>query len=498
MKRGAAVIPFVMTICLMAGIWAGDWLEVVNWEMWFMATPLFLGLLFCVLYAKKYLIYLISFCVPLSLSRSLPGGISLQIPAELLVGMLALIFLVYAFWRNDLISKKFVTHPVSLWISLDLALGLLAVINSELPFVSLKRWSLKLAFALVFFFMLGNWFSERKDYWKVILIWCAGMAIVVIHTLWQHAQYRFGIPYSPAMPRPFFDDHTIYGANLALFLPVLGLILLKGWKQISFVWRGVWMGAISLFSAGIFFSFSRAVWLSLMVTLIFMGVWQLSLKIPWNLSRRIIALVFVGMLIVIGASQGINWVKQNRAQSVDTSTLEHLTSAANIQTNTSNRERINRWLCAIRLFEERPLLGWGPGTYQHVYGPFQKLEEMTRISTYQGDRGNAHSEYLTYLSESGAMGLLGFLGLIITLFYRSIRAYRRLDAHTQTLILGLLAGLMTFLWHGFFNSFLDQAKIAGVFYLFLSILVWVDSENDFVWLKVHIKKNAEAQRTQRY
>ena len=180
------------------------------------------------------------------------------------------------------------------------------------------------------------------------------------------------------------------------------------------------------------------------------------------------------IVVVLGVMMTESWIKNNRAQSVDGSALEHLSSSVNIQTNTSNLERMNRWLCSIRLFQERPVLGWGPGTYQHVYGPFQKPEEMTRISTYEGNMGNAHSEYLTYLSELGILGLIGFLGLIFTIFHTAISAYRRADSKQKIWLLGLLSGLITFLFHSLVNSFLDQVKIAGLFYGFLAIIVRID------------------------
>ena len=81
---------------------------------------------------------------------------------------------------------------------------------------------------------------------------------------------------------------------------------------------------------------------------------------------------------------------------------------SNITTDASNLERINRWKSALRLFAERPTLGWGPGTYQFEYASYQNYYEKTIISTNSGNKGNAHSEYLSILAESGWPGLLVF------------------------------------------------------------------------------------------
>jgi putative inorganic carbon (hco3(-)) transporter len=104
---------------------------------------------------------------------------------------------------------------------------------------------------------------------------------------------------------------------------------------------------------------------------------------------------------------------------------QHLRSSANISTDQSNLERINRWKCALRMFAEKPHLGWGPGTYQFQYAPFQKASERTAISTDFGDAGNAHSEYLGALSETGWPGALIFLSITLTAVITGIRCWYR-------------------------------------------------------------------------
>ena len=86
--------------------------------------------------------------------------------------------------------------------------------------------------------------------------------------------------------------------------------------------------------------------------------------------------------------------------------LSTFNPSTNISTDASNLERINRWQAAIRMYEDHPVLGFGPGTYQFEYAPYQMSQEKTAISTNAGDRGNAHSEYIGPLSEEGLPGML--------------------------------------------------------------------------------------------
>ena len=98
-------------------------------------------------------------------------------------------------------------------------------------------------------------------------------------------------------------------------------------------------------------------------------------------------------------------LQRNKQDSSDNLT-EHVESISNVSSDDSNLERLNRWNCAVSLFKERPITGWGPGTYQFVYAPYQEAKYRTTISTNNGDGGNAHSEYLGPLAEQGVPGLL--------------------------------------------------------------------------------------------
>jgi O-antigen ligase len=115
------------------------------------------------------------------------------------------------------------------------------------------------------------------------------------------------------------------------------------------------------------------------------------------------------------------------------------------------------------MFEQRPIFGFGPGTYAFEYAPFQEPENLTIISTNFGDMGNAHSEYLGVLSEMGVFGLITFLGIVVAIFYSSISLYHQFpvsDKKNRTLVMGMIIALTTYFSHSFLNNFLDTDKAA--------------------------------------
>ena len=138
---------------------------------------------------------------------------------------------------------------------------------------------------------------------------------------------------------------------------------------------------------------------------------------------------------------------------------EHIESMANISSDASNMERINRWKCAIRMFKEKPIVGWGPGTYKFQYAPFQFSYDRTQISTNFGEIGNAHSEYLSALSETGIIGMLSFMLIVFMAFRTGYRVYHQSKSkEIKQFSLYLTLGLSTYFIHGVLNNFLDTDK----------------------------------------
>jgi O-antigen ligase len=163
--------------------------------------------------------------------------------------------------------------------------------------------------------------------------------------------------------------------------------------------------------------------------------------------------------------------RQDASQDFD----KHIESISNISTDASNLERINRWNAAFRMFEERPIFGWGPGTYSFEYAPFQHAHEKTIISTNMGDKGNAHSEYIGPLCESGVMGALTFIAIIICVLSTGFRLYYTIkDKETKNLVLVMLLGFITYIVHGTLNNFLDTDKASVPFWGFVAMIVAID------------------------
>lgn len=430
-----------------------------------------LFIVLAVVAVDKYLLA-IAFLVPLSVPLSvLTRGLSIDmyLPTEpLLAGLLLLYVLKYL--MGDRIDLKVLRHPVSLAIYFHLAWMLVTSITSSDPLVSFKALASRLWFVVGFYFIGTQLFRKEKNMHRYVWIFIIAFMGVVLYTLINHAQYGFNSQVmAHSVCRPFYKDHTSYGATLGLLLPVLvPLFMFIRREDINTRFLMVLLILLMLFATVV--SYTRATWLSIIAAA---GVWAvIKLRIRFELVLFGAALL-VGLFFSV-RTQLMVQLEQNRVESSG-ELSEHVQSMSNITTDQSNLERINRWSCAVRMWRDKPIFGFGPGTYQFEYGRYQRSYEKTRISTDFGTRGNAHSEYLGPLSEGGVFGLLSILIVIGTTIATGIRVfYTSKSRNVRIFSLAILIGLISYYFHGLLNNFLDTDKISALFWGFTAMLVAVD------------------------
>lgn len=427
----------------------------------------FLILLFSLFAIDKVLMIIFAF-IPLSvpLREFFPGiPIDFFMPTEPLLFGILLIF-IFKISLEHQFDKNILKHPVSIAIYIYLGWMFITSLTSTMPIVSFKFLLVRIWFIVGFYFLMTQVFRNFERIKLIPLLYAVPMVIVIAYAIYRHqAIGLFDRNAAHYVMNPFYNDHTSYGAALAMLLPILlGLVTKGKFRQTQklFLWI-----LIGIFVLATILSYTRAAWLSLFAVL---GIWiiiKLKIKPIFLLGVAFLAgtiLFFSWTDIMLRLSQN----KQDSSQDIS----EHLQSMSNIQTDASNLERLNRWNSALRMFREKPVFGWGPGTYMFKYASFQMSYEKTIISTNAGDMGNAHSEYIGPLAESGVPGTLSYILLITTALYCGFRLYHRLkDPEAKMLALSMTLGLTTYVLHGFLNNFLDTDKIAGPFWAFIAGIV---------------------------
>lgn len=175
-----------------------------------------------------------------------------------------------------------------------------------------------------------------------------------------------------------FWDPNIYGRYLALVLVIVTAALLWVRERSSF-----WLltGLAAVLWIGLVPTFSQSSFIALLAGLAALAALRWSLR--WTLAAVAIgAIGAVLVIVLVGGSGKVNFSRLN----IDTSGRANLVSGG------------------IDLFGERPLWGYGSGSFQHAYRDHQSNKDVP-VSI-------SHTEPVTIGAEQGLLGLALYVSLI--------------------------------------------------------------------------------------
>jgi putative inorganic carbon (hco3(-)) transporter len=435
---------------------------------WAMVIPVVIIFLYFYLYKLNVILLFITLATPFAVNLTdSEFGVGISMPTEPLMLGVLIVFVIKLLFENNY-DKNILRHPLTIMIIISLVWMFITSLTSQIPLVSFKYLAARIWFVIPFYFMGILLFKNPKNITLFIWFYVVPLLGVIAYTTYNHALWGFNEQAGHWVMEPFYNDHTAYGAVLTMFIPAFA----------GFTFSGVYSKTVRLFSfivlaillMALVLSFSRAAWISLAFSLIIYLIILFRIKMKW-------------IVLALGLFFGIFFLFQNEIwdrleknkQGSSANFVEHMQSISNISTDDSNLERINRWQSAFRMFAERPVFGFGPGTYQFEYAPFQHSNEKTQISTNFGDKGNAHSEYIGPLAESGIPGTLFMLGILILTIITGLRVYKKAkEKEVKMISLAILLGLITYFFHGTMNNFLDTDKASVPFWGFIAIIVALD------------------------
>ena len=296
---------------------------------------------------------------PFAVNMALMPKMELSMPVEPMMILFSLMFF-FRVLASRSYDMRLLKHPVSIALLASVAWMLITSCTSELPLVSFKYWLARLWFIVPFFFAAAQIFRDKKRIRQFFWCYAIGLIAVICIATAKTVGNFSDLQTLHRVMKPFYTDHTAYGCVIALCLPAAFYFIFrrisKGWSRFLFL-------AISaLLIVGLFFSYCRAAWLSVLGAIGVYVLIRLGRKVKW-------------MVLLFGIGVGVFFVYQNDVlyqlgknhQDSSYDLAGQIKSISNISTDASNLERLNRWASAIRMWKERPIMGCGPGTYQFLY-----------------------------------------------------------------------------------------------------------------------------------
>ena len=410
---------------------------------------------------------LMTLLTPFAVDLALLPKMELSMPVEPMMILFTAIFLFRVLLTRSY-DMRVLRHPVTLLLLASLAWMAFTSMTSEMPWVSAKYTLARVWFVVPFFFAASQFFQSHQRIRQFFWAYAIGLGVVILIATTKTLGNFSDLQTLHRVMRPFYNDHTAYGCVIALMIPAAVYFIFsrgqRGWLRVL---------TLMLFAGlciGLFFSYCRAAWISVVGALGVYLLIRMGMKVKW-------------MVLLFGLGVGVFFVYQSDVlyklgknhQDSSYTLADQVKSISNISTDASNLERLNRWASAMRMWKENPVLGCGPGTYQFLYAGYQRSYQLSTISTNAGNLGNAHSEYIGPMTEQGVPGVALVVVLFLTTFATGVRVYRTAkEPQTARMALAFTLALLTYYIHGVFNNFLDTDKLSVPFWGFTAVIVALD------------------------
>lgn len=410
---------------------------------------------------------LMTLLTPFAVNMALIPGMELSMPVEPMMILFSGIFLFRVLLTRSY-DLRLLRHPVTLLLLASLTWMLFTSITSEMPWVSIKYTLARLWFVVPFFFAASQFFQSHQRIRQFFWAYAIGLGVVILIATSKTLGNFSDLQTLHRVMRPFYNDHTAYGCVIALMLPAAFYFIFsrgqRGWLRVL---------TFLLFAGlciGLFFSYCRAAWISVIGAIGVYFLIRMGMKVKW-----MVLLFALGVGVFFVYQSDVLYKLGKNHQDSSYTLADQVKSISNISTDASNLERLNRWASALRMWKESPVLGCGPGTYQFLYAGYQRSYQLSTISTNAGDLGNAHSEYIGPMTEQGVPGVALVALLFLATFATGVRIYRTAeDPHTARMALAFTLALLTYYIHGVFNNFLDTDKLSVPFWGFTAVIVALD------------------------
>ncbi|HOV14206.1 MAG TPA: O-antigen ligase family protein [Spirochaetota bacterium] len=263
--------------------------------------------------------------------------------------------------------------------------------------------------------------------------------------------YLIGVlPLALLSPFIFFDDSKKFKENTLSI--VFGIIALSGFLPL-------------------FFSQTRAAWLGMFVSLVFIIIPSLILiqeKLS-KLKKIIFISVFVGFLILVPLLLLFtpNPVSKNLFPRI-------MATIANPTFYIS--DRLNGWSGGLGLFTHHPVFGAGIGT---VYpASFKYMSKYYYIYSDSNSFKHAHCEFVEVLGEGGLFGFIFFFFLFgFIIFMMAKRTYSKKYSFVYRLLcLGVFSGIISMLIHQIFSLSLRMSVTKTAYFFLLGLGIFLISQ----------------------
>ena len=200
---------------LLAGIFIAVAGLAVFTEEYFLITIPFALLLFYAGWQNQNTVFLLLlFTLPVSFEYNFSSGLGTDIPDELLMLFVSLLFFAYWLYSPKVISKSILQHPLMLLLLVILCWTFITVLFSTQQQISVKYLLAKSWYVGAFVIAPLIIFREKKKIAIAAITLVSSMLLITVIALVRHFNTGFSFATINDAVSPFFRNHVNYSAML--------------------------------------------------------------------------------------------------------------------------------------------------------------------------------------------------------------------------------------------------------------------------------------------
>jgi O-antigen ligase len=285
--------------------------------------------------------------------------------------------------------------------------------------------------------------------WRIVDAWVLGGALIAAVGL---GQWILGENLIAAegvgRVRGFYGSPN----NLALYLGrLLPLTLaIAAWGQRGGR-RWAYLLAFLVMAGATFLTYSRGAWVvGVPASLLFLAA--LRGQRAFIVALGVLAVAALGVLAVAGVGR--------------------LTSLFDASAGTTFF-RIQLWRSSLTMIKDHPLLGVGLDNFLYAY----RSSYVLPSAWAEFDLSHPHNFVFDFWLRLGFPGLMAIIWLLVAFYRDAWYSYRRLDeGDVRLLVLGVMAGMVSFVAHGLVDNAFFLVDLAFVFVLMLALVQAASSD----------------------
>jgi len=259
---------------------------------------------------------------------------------------------------------------------------------------------------------------------------------------WLSAPLQGGWIYGP------YVNHNHYAGLMELLAPVALVFALT--RQAHGARKTLAIVAASLMTCTIFLSSSRGGMLAFSFQLLQL-FWFLAKNRHYRksmLTAGVFIVISIGALAWLGGEKLLSRAVSLRAE-------------AHSEISGGTRLQIDR--DTLRMFSQRPMMGWGLGVFTTVYPKFRSFHSEFQVNA-------AHNDYLQLLAETGSLGFLIVIWFLVIVYRGALNKVSDWQKDINgALALAMILAISGLLVHALIDFNLQIPANAAIFYVFCTI-----------------------------